>query len=545
LWICLPLLALLAAGSVSAQEEASEATETSPPAVQPLDRTTPRGAVHGYLLATREGDYERAASYLNLAPVPSARRAEQGPVLARHLKLVLDQELWIDLEAISDDPLGDPDDGLPARRERVGVIETARGPVEITLNRVTREGASVWEFSSALVSRIPDLYDEFGYGRFGEELPDFLFRQELFRVQLWQWIGLLVIAAGAGLVSWLVAWLVLRALHPVVSRSESELDDQLIAAVAGPLRLGVAIALFSGSLLALRLAPPARAFFAAVTTTLAVIAATWLLTRLVDIVGSVLEQRLSARGEGANAFVPMGRKAVKVVIIALAVLAALDSFGFNVTALIAGLGVGGLAVALAAQKTLENLFGGATLVADRPVKVGDFCRFGDKVGVIEEIGLRSTRVRTLERTLVTVPNSEFAALQLENFAVRDKILFRPRLGLRYETRPDQVRYVLSRIKEILDEHPRVDPDPARVRFVGFGDSSLDLDIYAYLTATDFGEYLQIAEDLNLRLMDAIEEAGTGFAFPSTTAYVTQDDGLDAERASRAVELGAALRSEGA
>ena len=538
--LCLLALVCALAVPAAAQEPPPEPQEAGEGAPAPLDRTTPRGAVHGYLLASRQGDYERAASYLNLSPVPRQRRAEAGPQLARHLKLVLDRELWVDLDGLSDDPLGDRDDGLPSRQERIGVIETGSGPVEILLNRVTRDSIAVWEFSSATVSRVPDLYEEFGYGRFGEVLPDFLFRQNFLNVQLWQWAGLMTIVVVASLISWLLTRLLLLLLHPLVSRSESDLDDQLIAATAGPLYLAVSLAIFAMALFPLRLAPPAQRFFTALTTALAVVAVTWLLTRVVDIVGSVLERRLTRRGDGTNAFVPMGRKGVKAAILVLALLAALDSFGFNVTALIAGLGVGGLAVALAAQKPLENLFGGATLIADRPVKIGDFCRFGDRVGVVEEIGLRSTRVRTLERTLVTVPNSEFATLQLENFAERDKILYKPRLGLRYETSPDQLRYALARFKKVLDEHPRVDPDPARVRFVGFGDSSLDVDIYAYLLATDFSEYLEIAEDLNLRLMDAVAEAGTGFAFPSTTTYVVRDDGLDSERASRAAEQGAAL-----
>jgi MscS family membrane protein len=215
------------------------------------------------------------------------------------------------------------------------------------------------------------------------------------------------------------------------------------------------------------------------------------------------------------------------------VLAGLDSFGFDVTALLAGLGIGGLAVALALQKTLENLFGGATLIADRPVQVGDFCRFGDKVGTVEEIGLRSTRVRTLDRTVVTIPNADFSTMQLENFARRDRIWYHPTLGLRYETTPEQLRYVLVEIRKLFYSHPRVDPEPARVRFTGFGAYSLDLEVFAYVRVTDYGEYLEVAEDLNLRIMDVVTQAGTGFAFPSQTLYVRPDPPPDAAAAASA------------
>lgn len=524
----LAALLLVWAGSGLAQDEgAAPAPEPAAPPAPSLDRTTPRGAVTGYLVAARAGDFTKAASYLDLGPVPAARRKSEGPELARQLKVVLDRTLWVDVEALSKDPAGRQDDGLPTNRDLVGVIDTAQGPVEVFVDRSGRsEQGRVWEISASTVARIPELYDEFGFGKLDQWLPDVMLRDSVFEILLWQWFALLALVPAASILSWLVVRLVQMALQPLVARSDNDLDDQLVGVAAGPLRLGVAVAVFSGGVLALGLAKPPLHFFVALEKALAVLAVTWLLMRLVDIVGALLERRLESRGDTSTAFVPLGRKTIKAAIFALAVLAALDSFGFNVTALIAGLGVGGIAVALAAQKTLENLFGGATLIADRPVKIGDFCRFGDKVGVIEDIGLRSTRVRTLERTLVTVPNAEFATLQLENFAVRDKILFKPRLGLRYETTPDQLRHVLSELKRILVEHPRVDPDPARVRFVGFGSSSLDIDIWAYVTATDFGEYLELCEGLNLQIMDAVTAAGTGFAFPSTTAYLAKDGGTD-------------------
>jgi MscS family membrane protein len=275
------------------------------------------------------------------------------------------------------------------------------------------------------------------------------------------------------------------------------------------------------------LAVPSQRFFVSLEKVAGVIVATWFAVRMINVFARVMESRLGQRGQRtATTLVPLGERTIKAMVVGLALLASLDSFGFDVTALVAGLGVGGLAVALAAQKTLENLFGGATLIADRPVQVGDFCRFGDKIGTIEQIGMRSTRVRTLDRTIVTVPNAEFSTLQLENFAMRDKIWFHPRLGLRYETTPDQLRYVLVELRKVLYSHPGVDPDPARVRFAGFGAFSLDVDVFAYILATDYSAYLEIAEDLNLRFMDVVAASGSGFAFPSSTMYVAKDDGLD-------------------
>jgi MscS family membrane protein len=223
---------------------------------------------------------------------------------------------------------------------------------------------------------------------------------------------------------------------------------------------------------------------------------------------------------------------------------AMDYVGIPIAPLIAGLGVSGLAIALAVRPTLENIVGGLTLFGDRPVRVGDFCAYGDKIGTVEAIGLRSTRIRSLDRTLVSVPNAEFSQMQLINYTSRDMMLYRFTLGLRYETTPDQLRYVLAKVREMLLGHPRVSPDPARVRFLEFGAYSLDLEIFAYVNSQDWGQYLGIREDLNLRIMDIVAEAGTGFAFPSQTAYLAKDAGLDAQRGEDAANQVGFWRARG-
>ncbi len=221
-----------------------------------------------------------------------------------------------------------------------------------------------------------------------------------------------------------------------------------------------------------------------------------------------------------------------IVLVFIGIYAA-EYIGIPIAPLVAGLGVGGLAIALAIRPTLENIIGGLTLFADRPVRVGDFCRYGEEIGTVEEIGLRSTRIRSLERTIVTVPNAEFAQMQLDNFAARDQRLLKTVLQLRYETTPDQLRYVLAELRKMLLGHPMVTPSPARVRFVGYGASSLDLEVFAYLRCQDQDVFLAAQEDILLRMADIVSESGTGFAFPSQTVYYRRDGGLDAERAGAA------------
>jgi MscS family membrane protein len=235
---------------------------------------------------------------------------------------------------------------------------------------------------------------------------------------------------------------------------------------------------------------------------------------------------------------------VIAVLLSLYVLIHLaNSLSIPIAPMIAGLGVGGLAVALAVRPTLENAVAGFVLFADKPVKVGEFCAFGDKLGTVEQIGLRSVQVRGLDRTVITIPNAEFSQMQITNFSRRDSNLFQKTLGLRYETTADQLRLVLARLRELLIRHPMVSMEPARVRFVGYGDFSLDVEIFAFVNTRDWGQFLAVQEDLNLRIKDIVEGAGTGFAFPSQTLYLERGEKLDATQTAKAEELVERWRKE--
>lgn len=246
--------------------------------------------------------------------------------------------------------------------------------------------------------------------------------------------------------------------------------------------------------------------------------------------------RLRARPADEHIVRLVFRVLALVVAIGVLVVAA-QRLGIPVSGIVTGLGVGGIAVALAAQSTLQNLLGGATLLADRPLRVGDFCRYGDRIGTLEAIGLRSSRVRSVDRTLVTVPNGDLAAMHIENYAFRDRILLQSRLGLRYDTRPDQLRCILADIRAMLIAHPKVMDESARVRLSGFGESSLDLELFAYVRTSDFNEFAAIREDLLLRVIEIVARAGTGLALPSQTVYLRRDaqpDGTAVEAAEAKV-----------
>jgi MscS family membrane protein len=255
---------------------------------------------------------------------------------------------------------------------------------------------------------------------------------------------------------------------------------------------------------------------------------------LIDTLTSLGEDRLREKGSfsGLSA-ISFFRNTAKFILIVVALLIAFDTMGINVTAGLAALGVGGIALALGAQKTVENIIGGLSVVFDQPVSVGDYCKFGDTSGTVEKIGMRSTRIRTSNRTVVTIPNADFSSRLIENFSKRDMFLYNTRIGLRYETTSDQMRYILVELRKILYSHPKVDPNPARVRFVEYGADALQVEIYAYIHAADSNDFLGVQEDINLRIAGVVEESGSGFAFPSQTLYLSKDEGLSQEKREKA------------
>ncbi len=237
----------------------------------------------------------------------------------------------------------------------------------------------------------------------------------------------------------------------------------------------------------------------------------------------------------------LGERILKAVIFVAGVLAVLSNLGFNMSTALAGLGIGGLAIGFGAQQTIANLFGGVSVLGDEVFRVGDVCRFGDRTGVVEDIGLRSTRIRTDERTLVAIPNGTVATINLENLSRRDKLLFKTTLGLRPESKADHVRFVLAEIRRLLYSHPKVETKSVRVRLTDIAGTSLSVEVFAYILTREFNEFAAIREDLLLRIMDVMENSGGGLALPSQTLYLSRDAGLEKEKSEKAVKTIADLK----
>jgi MscS family membrane protein len=516
-------------------EKRSKASESERAAVgvpdDPLGRGTPRSSVRGFLSSAKDRDYVRAADYLDLRNLPPGLTESQGPELARQLWIVLDRNLWIDLELLSTSPEGEQNDNLPVVRERVGRIQDEGKTYDLFLQRVPRgDGVYIWKFADVTVADIPELYQQFGYGKLERIFPAWMFDVTFLGINLWLWGAVI----GLAIVLYPAAMLVMRLAAAALRLLNGEFAAQFERLFSGPITLLLWTVMvrnagtFLGSSIALSALRQAR--------TVQMIGLAWLLMRIVDFMAQRAGANLEQKGLGGSRvlLIPVARL-IKFVALAGAILLWLDNAGYKVTTLLAGLSISGVAVALASQKSLENLFGALTLFTSRPVKVGDFCRFGNEIGTVEEIGLRATRIRTLDRTVITVANAEFANLHLDNFSARDRFWYHPTLQLRYETTPDQIRYILVEVRKMLYAHPKILAEPLHVRFKGFGQYSLDVEVFAYIGVTDYTESLEVAEDLNLRIMDIVSASGSDFAFPSEVQYSLPGKPLDEERA-KAVSL---------
>ena len=470
----------------------------------PLGRNTPQGAIFQFLEACHARDYSKAAYYLDLRKMPPADRAKNGPELAMQLEDLLDDTPF-DIATLSRDPQGDQSNGLAASFEHLDTFHVDGRTLEMQLERVAlRPGLNVWLVSAPSVAMIPAAHTLVAETGFEERLPQKLVTVEVLDTPIWRWLALVLMAAALWFASRFISWALVAMLRPLVDAP----------AFAGPLRICLAVAGFRA---AIEFAPPSslpRLFIERGLGLIFALAVAWALAVIVDIAVDRWHSRLDPREQSVSfSVLPLGRQILKLALYIAALLSVISAWGYNTTTILAGLGVGGLAVALAAQKTIENLFGGVSVIGDRPVLVGDVCRFGDRTGTVMHIGLRSTRIRTPERTIISVPNAQFSSMPLENISGRDKIWFHPTFNLRRDTTSEQMSRVLASLGAILAGRDNVEVGAIPVRFIGVGTYSLDVEVTAYVKTSNFDEFLAIQQELLLAMLQAIERAGTALAVP--------------------------------
>ncbi len=364
-------------------------------------------------------------------------------------------------------------------------------------------------------------------GWLSQHLPEPLKRPGPFDIVAWQWLALPLLVVLALVLGALLSRATRRLLVVLTRRTTIQWDDQFAERLSGPIHLAWSLLAFSALLPWLELGDPVGPALRGAVRAGVLISLFWAALRLVDVgVQAVaLSEWVKDRG-GTRALLPLGARVIKLTLGAIAVVALLSEFGYPVASLIAGLGIGGVAVALGAQKTFENLFGAFSIGADQPLREGDFVRIEDFVGTVESIGLRSTRIRTLDRTIITLPNGKLADTRIETFAVRDRLRLACQLGLVYGTSAAQMRAVLGGLRTALREHPKIWPDAITVHFKELGDFSLNIEVMAWFATSDWNEFMQIREDMLLEFMAIVEREGSAFAFPTRTLHIEPAHGAD-------------------
>ena len=522
-----PAMAQDTAADQSNSKEDKSAEQSEPKKVKPLgpadefNRGIPRSSLKGYLKAARDGDFDRAAKYLDLRYLPGRMDQSQGPQLARQLKIVLDKVIWFDLDAVSADPDGFPDDGLPANRDNIGRIKTPDKTVDLLMQRVPRgDGVLIWKISNQTVAEIPHLYEYYGYGPFEESLSKIFPDAQFVGWQLWQWVLWLLNLVLAFVLAVIITWIV----NLFLSRKDTAMRQQIKRFVAWPVRFLLWLLLEQVGLSFIGLSMTVRTLFRFDPVLPFVM--TWTALRLVDLLVFWWGERLRRSGrEDAIVLLRPARTAIRITLVTAAVLFWLDNIGLKISTLLAGLGVGGLAVALAAQDTLKNLLGSIMILLDKPYKVGQRIVAKGHDGVVEEIGLRSTRMRLLTGHQTTIPNDEMARIDIENIGRRPHIRRLANIGITYDTPPEKIEKAVDIILKILDNHEGMDPEfPPRAYFSEYNPYSLNILVLYWYHPADYWGYMKFSQGVNLQIAREFQKEGIKFAFPTSTTYLSQEDG---------------------
>ena len=509
-------------GHPSAQgQDAAHAPAAAEKPNDPRGRSTPHGTVFGFLQTAQNGKYEEATQYLQLS---KNERLATGEQLARHLHALMDNAFLGRVGAISELREGSLQPGVWKDHEEIGVFRLNGIETPVDLVRVSDPRAGdIWLFSSQTLAQVPDLFDQIESDRLESHLPAFLSTTRILRMPLWRWLAFLLLIPIAFGVTWVIVkvagkvrrlWLHSRQ-YPVIEDIQDSLTRPLVLILTVLLHR-IAIRFLGVPLLF-------RLYYQRTTNILLVAGIAWLAFRIVNRWGKRARTRaLSRSKDKSGSIVLLGQRILNVLIVIIAGLSMLSILGFDLTTAIAGLGIGSIALAFAAQKTLENLLGGVSIIGDQVVRVGEVCRIADREGTVEGISLRSTLIRTLQRTELSVPNGQLANMNLENLSRRDKFLFEIRIGLRQETSPAQLRSFLTDVRLLLLADTRVGRDNFRVHFVGLGESSFDLEISCYILTTALGEFFAIREDLLLHILDLMAAKDISLAVPVRTLHLTRD-----------------------
>lgn len=494
-------------------------------AVDPLGRGTPQGTITSFNRAVTQGNLTSAAQYLELTPA----QRPNADTLARDLNELMELYLGQSVATISDAPEGARNDGLPPDRERVGPLIIGDQRVDVELVRVADPFAGpVWLIANRTMAQVPALHSAIRATWVERLMPPPLVRQHLFGASLAQWVAL----AG----SLAIPLLVLSALAGVfikVARARMKdpqrlrLVEQWYVMLRKPVIAVLSLLIHLAALRFMGFTLTFRLRYSRLALVVAVAMVAWLVRRLLGLSFERARSLIPGSAHsGARSLMLLFERLVKAFILVVATVAILTLAGVDTKTALAGVGIGGIAIALGAQKTVENLLGGIFLLSDKALAVGDTCTIGNRQGVVEDITLRSVRLRTPEQTLLSIPAGTLAGSNVENLSARAKILIQTRLRLRFGTSAEQVRSVLAAIGRLMAANQKLEQGTARVRLVEFSDRAIELEVFAYVLTSDGEQFLMAREELLLGIASIVESSGTGFAQPTQFVYMDRELELD-------------------
>ncbi len=466
-------------------------------------RGQPRSSFQGFLAAVKKQDYATATKYLDYRNLPSEVLSVGKEELARQLYVVLSRTIWVDINGISDEADGDLNEkNIPSYREFFGNINTKHGSVKLFLQHVPRQDdkVKIWKISNSTVAKIPNLSLEYAYTPLGEWLSKNLPAMSFLGVKLWQWLYFLYMT----FVFFIIAKILTLSFSYILKRFKPNVSTDTQQFIEKPLSLLLTVVLLKFFIPEANATHESKAV--AEGATLLTIAWVWVLFRFVDLVKVKMAERFVKQDKPLAVYLlrPAGTVIKSIIAVATALIW-FENLGFSATTLLAGLGIGGLAIALAAQKTVENIIGAITLYTSAPVKIGDFCRFGKHLGVVEEIGLRATRIRTLDRTVIYIANAKFIDMEIENFSERERIAFRPKMYLTPTCTMANIEALLVALRAHFSSLDTLSAKPQRAHIKACTHQGIELNILLYVATTSFDDYLDEINQLNLIILSLLEQ----------------------------------------
>jgi len=518
-------------GSVKPAEEEAKIPDDS------LGRRSPQGTVNGFIKAIGDQNYLRASQYFVLSKRSYRKNAERIRIVKTFQQLLDQGGNFSPSSIISNKELGRIDDDLATGVDFVGNIATDKNSIPIYVeNQSDDSEPAIWLFSSETVDAILSA-DIKGEKTFLDKiLPKVLKETKLGNVPIGHWAVIVIMTVVSYFLARLLIFLTVFLTQKLWKKANSEKGLAIIDAFSLPVEMYLAVILFVALTQRIGISIVVRQRFSIIIITIGIVAFLLLLWRMTDFVSLYARSRMNRRGRiSAVSAILFLSRTTKVAIVFIGIIAILGIIGVDVTAGLAALGIGGIALALGAQKTIENFVGSVSLIADQPLRVGDFCRVDDIKGTVESIGMRSTTLRTSARTIVTIPNGQLSASKIENFAHRDRYFFNPIFNFRMDTTPDQMRFLLIELRTLLYSHPEILNSSPVVRFTGITTDALKVEITAYIEAVTFEISQEVQEDILLRMMDIIEKSGTSLAYPSQTIYMARETPISEEKSAAVSE----------